>query len=167
VGSDVLSDPVVSACSAAVERALAELPEGACDMQSEVLAPRPRRGPRIRAQEMLEITITPRREGAAGVLILLSPGWVAVLAGSGELRNRFELGSGFGGAPAAQRLEAMVAAIAAGRIEDALVTSRAGRTLRRATEIELGDGTRLRATTGRRPLRLGLRHERSAYLPYA
>src|SRR4051794_15179478 len=104
MGSDVLGDPTVAACAEAVERALAGVPQGACTLVTEVLAPRPRRGPRIRSQDMLELTVTPAREDAAPVFILLSPGWVAVLTGRDELRNRFELGSGFGGTPPAQRL---------------------------------------------------------------
>jgi hypothetical protein len=167
MASDIRSDAVVAACAAAVERALAALPEGACQVATEVVEPRPKRGARVRSQPMLGITVTPARGDAAAIFILLSPGWAAVLIGSGEPRARIELGSGFSGFVDAARLEAIVAAIAAGRAEDVLVTSRDGRPLRRMTAVELADGTRIGERRARPRLGLGRRRERVAYRPYA
>ena len=169
MASGIRSDAVVAACAAAVERALAALPEGACAVATDVVQPRPKRGARARSQPMLEISVTPAREDAAAILILLSPGWAAVLVGSGEPRARVELGSGFGGFVDATRLEAIVAAIVAGRVEDVVVMSRDGRPLRRTTAVELADGTRIgeRAARPRLGLGLGRRRERLAYRPYA
>jgi hypothetical protein len=166
VAPDVRSDPVVAACAAAVSRALEGLPAGACAIESDVIAPPPRRVPRMRSQDMLGITVTPAREDAAPVFIVLSPDWVAVLAGRGDPRTRIELGTGIGAPAQAERLGAIVTAIAAGRIEDVLVTRRSGRAIRRTTEIELADGTRVRETSGRVPVGPGLRRERTSYHPY-
>jgi hypothetical protein len=167
MASDIRSDAVVAACAAAVERALAALPEDACQIATEVVAPRPKRGARVRSQPMLGITVTPARGDAAALFILLSPGWAAVVIGSGEPPARIELGSGFGGFVDASRLEAIVAAIAAGRVEDVVVTSRDGRPLRRTTAVELADGTRIGERRERARLGLGRRRERVAYRPYA
>jgi hypothetical protein len=162
-------DPGVAACVAAVERAIAGLPAGACTVETDVISPGGSRN--LRARAMLGVTITPAREGAAALFLVIDEAGVAVLTGTGALRNRTEL-------PARRRagstaptydaeLGAIVEAVVAGRIEDVVILGRRARKLRQTTEITLGDGTMVRSTSRRRPFSRARRRDRTAYAAYA
>ena len=106
------------------------------------------------------MTITPTREDAAAVVILLPVGGDAyLLTGSGERQSRFEFLRAE--VPLGDTLAAMVEAVVAGRIEDDVTFGRDGRVVRQRTVIELADGTEMPVTAGHQVLGCGSGASRS------
>jgi hypothetical protein len=168
MSEDPRDDPGVAACVAAVKRALAVLPEGACTLETDVIIPGGSRN--LRARTMLGVTITPARVDAAALFLVVDEAGVAVLTGTGALRNRTELISrrraGSTEPTYDEQLGAIVAAVIAGRIEDVVVLGRGDRPIRQTTAITLADGTVRSETNIRRPFSRERRRARTAYAAY-
>jgi hypothetical protein len=164
VAGTVRDDTGVGLCAAAVRSILDALPEDSYTLEEEIVRPRNRRGKP--ADELLSITITPAREDAAAILILLPVGGDAYLVtGSGERRNRYEFLRTE--VPLDAEIGAMVEAVVAGRIEEETVYGRGDRVVRHCTEITLADGSAVPVNSVRQILALRKRRERFTYRPYA
>lgn len=160
----VRDDPGIEACAVAIRSILDALPEGSYVLEEEVVRARNRRGKLI--DELLAMTITPTRDDAARIEVLLPVGGDAyLLTGSGERQSRFEFLRAE--VPLGDQLAAMVEAVAAGRIEDDVTFGRNGRVVRQRTVIELADGTEMPVTAGHQVLGLRNRREQLPYRPYA
>jgi hypothetical protein len=163
VARSVRDDPGIEVCAAAIRSILVELPADSYALEEEVVRGRNRRGKPL--DELLTMTITPTREDAAAVEVLLPIGGDAyVLTGSGARQSRYEfLRTEL---PLGDKLAAMVEAIVAGRIADDITFGRNGRVVRQRTVIELADGTEM-PVTGEHHLGLRKRREMFTYGPYA
>jgi len=164
VARSVRDDPRVADCAAAIRSILDGLPGDSYELEEEIVRPHNRRGKRI--DELLSMTITPAREDAAAICVLLPVGGDAyLLTGSGERRSRYEFLRAE--EPLDGELGALVEAIVAGRIEDETVYGRGDRVVRHRTEITLADGSAVPVTSVRSVFALRKRRERFTYRPYA
>jgi hypothetical protein len=164
VAGSVRDDRGVGVCAAAIRGVLDALPEGSYSLEEEVVRPRNKRGKPT--DELLSITITPARDDAAAILILLPVGGDAyLLIGSGERRNRYEFLRAE--VPLDAEIGAMVEAIVGGRIEEETVYGRGDRVVRHRTEITLADGSAVPVTSVRHAWAMRKRRERFTYAPYS